>query len=459
MTAPPDVHPVPMPKHVTGIYLYECFNAASWVVVLSSPMLLYFQHLHAPATVLALASALAPIFSTLQIPAANFVSKIGYRKLVVSGWTARSMFIVAMAALCFFSDWFSPVFDMVVMLLLMAGYNLLRGISLCAVMPWFTHIVPEARRGEFLAKDQMAASIAVIVALAVFSKILGDKGGSFSFGTVYTLAALAAFVSVRFLRQVPDVPVEQSRPNPNPMPWRAMFVYPPFQRFIRYNAVINVALGASGVFWVRFFRQTLHKTDSTILLVGALTTAVLALALYMVSSIIDRTGSRPALTLSGGLYFVHFGIWAAVAAGIIPASREIIVFQCVVSGLAGALFNLANLRAVIGIVPVMGRAHFLALYSVGANLIVALVPLAWGKVIDQLSLTHWEVAWGAWHWNDFSIFYVTLALTMLAGMALLRTVPESGELMKWDDFTHELLVKTPARAVGRVFSRLRGPGL
>ena len=459
MSAGVEAQPVPMPAHVRGIYLYECFNAASWVVVLSSPMLLYFQHLHAPAIVLALASALAPIFSTLQIPAASYVEKIGYRRLVVNGWTARSLFIVAMAMLCFFSGKFSPTIDMVLMLLLMAAYNFLRGISLCAVMPWFTHIVPESRRGEFLAKDQMAASIAVIVALAVFSWILGDKGGPISFGIVYSLAAVAAFISVRFLNKVPDVPVEKAMPNPNPMPWRAMFVYPPFQRFLRYNAVINIALGASGVFWVRFFRQTLHKTDSTILLVGAITTAVLALALYMVSSIIDRTGSRPALTLSGGLYVAHFGTWACVAAGIIPATAELIVFQCVISGLAGALFNLANLRAVIAIVPVMGRAHFLALYSVGANLIVALVPLAWGRVIDQLSQAHWQVGWGRWQWNDFSVFYVTLVFTMLGGMALLRGVPESGEPMKWDDFTRELLVNTPGRAVGRVFSRLRGPGL
>jgi MFS family permease len=459
MSAAAEAQPVPMPRHVGGIYLYECFNAASWVVVLSSPMLLYFQHLHAPAIVLALASSLAPIFSTLQIPAAAYLERVGYRRLVVNGWTARSLFIVAMAVLCFCTNWFSPAVAMGLMLLLMAGYNLLRGISLCGVMPWFTHIVPEARRGEFLAKDQMAASIAVIVALTVFSWILGNKGGAVSFGLVYSLAAVAAFVSVRFLRRVPDVPVEKTVRNPNPMPWKAMFFYPPFQRFIRYNAVINVALGASGVFWVRFFRQTLHKSDSTILLVGAFTTAVLALALYLVSSIIDRTGSRPALTLSGGLYVVHFSIWACVAAGMIPATAEIILFQCVISGLAGALFNLANLRAVIGIVPVMGRAHFLALYSVGANLIVALVPLAWGSVIDQLSQTHWSVGWGRWAWNDFSVFYVTLVFTMLGGLVLLRAVPESGEPMQWDDFARELLVETPARAVGRVFSRLRGPGL
>jgi MFS family permease len=457
MSAPHDGPRVPMPPGINNIYIYECFNAASWVVVLSSPMLLYFQHLHASATVLALASALAPLFSTLQIPAASYVGKIGYRRLVVNGWTARSMFIVAMALITFIPSHRAPTFSIIVMLLLMAGYNFLRGISLCGVMPWFTHIVPEARRGEFLAKDQVAASVAVIVSLALFSWILGGGVQWYSFGLVYSIAAACAFISVRFLRRVPDVPVEITKPNPNPMPWRAMFVYPPFQRFIRYNAVINVALGASGVFWVRFFRQSLHVSDSYILLVGSLTTAVLALALYMVSSIIDRTGSRPALTLSGGLYVVHFSIWALVAAGIIPVTMEIIIFQCIISGLAGALFNLANLRAVIGIVPVMGRAHFLALYSVGANLIVALVPLLWGPVFDGLG--HWDLAWGNWHWNDFTIFYLTLVVTMLVGLVLLRNVPESGQPMDWDDFTRELLVNTPARAVGRVFSRMRGPGL
>jgi MFS family permease len=457
MTTSPDGGRVPMPPGIHNIYIYECFNAASWVVVLSSPMLLYFQHLHASATILALASALAPLMSTLQIPAAPYVEKIGYRKFVVNGWTARSAFIVAMALLAFLPESVDRTTRIVFMLFFMLGYNLLRGISLCGVMPWFTHIVPESRRGEFLAKDQVAASVAVIVALAVFSWILGGGVHWYSFGLVYSIAAASAFISVRFLRRVPDVVIVETISNPTPMPWKAMFLYPPFQRFIRYNAVINVALGASGVFWVRFFRQSLHVSDSNILLVGSFTTCVLALALYMVSSIIDRTGSRPALTLSGGLYIVHFSIWALVAAGLIPVTMEIIIFQCVISGLAGALFNLANLRAVIGIVPVMGRAHFLALYSVGANLIVAFVPLFWGPVFDGLE--HWQLAWGGWHWNDFTIFYLTLVVTMLGGLVLLRGVPESGQPMDWDDFTRELLVNTPARAVGRVFSRMRGPGL
>lgn len=447
---------VPMPVGIGNIYTYESFNAASWVVVLGSPMLLYFQRLHASATVVAFAAALSPLMSTLQIPAAAYVEKIGYRRFVVNGWTARSLFIVGMTLLAFLPNTIDRTTRVVLMLSLMLGYNVLRGISLCGVMPWFTHIVPESRRGEFLAKDQMSASISVVVALTIFSWILGGPERWYSFGLVYLLASISAFISVRFLRKVPDVAVEKIVPNPNPMPWKAMFLYPPFQRFIRYNVVINLALGASGVFWVRFFRGTLHVSDSNILLVASVTTAVLALALYLVSQIIDRTGSRPALTLSGALFVVHFSIWACAAAQIIPVTTELIIFQCFVSGLAAALWNLANLRTVIGIVPVMGRAHFLALYSVGANLTVALIPLLWGPVLDGLG--HWQMAWGWWHWNNFSIFYVVLVLTMIAGLALLRDVQEP-EAMDWDDFTRELLVNTPSRAISRVFSRFKGPGL
>jgi MFS family permease len=449
---------VPMPAGVRDIYTYEVFNAASWIVVLGSPMLLYFQRLHASATVLALAASLAPLLSTLQIPAAAYVEKIGHRRLVVNGWTLRSLFIVGMTVVAFLPGWMDPTTRIVLMLFLMLGYNVSRGISLCGIMPWFMLLVPESRRGEFLAKDQIASSLSVAVALTVFSSILGaGKPAWYAFGVVYLLGALSAFISVRFLRRVPDVPVEQATPNRAPLPWKDIFLYPPFQRFIRYNVVVNLALGASGVFWVRFFRESLHISDQNTLRVGAVTTVVMTLALYLASSIIDRTGSRPALALSGGIFVVHFSIWGLVAAGVIPATVEIVIFQSIISGLAGALWNLANLRAVIGIVPVMGRAHFLALYSVFANVTVALIPLLWGPVFDVLG--HWRVDWGWWHWNSFAIFYLVLALNMAGALVLLGGVHESGEPMDWDDFTHELLVKTPARAVSRLLVRLRGPGL
>jgi MFS family permease len=265
---------------------------------------------------------------------------------------------------------------------------------------------------------------------------------------------VAAFISLFFLSRIPDVPVEKIAPNANPLPWREMFFYPPFFKYIRYNIVINMALGASGVFWVRFFRSFLHVTNSGTLLNNCASTISLAGAIFLIAPVIDRAGNRQVLFLSGMFFVIHFSGWGLVAAGVLPYSLGVIVWQALTSGCGGALWNLANVRAVMGIVPVMGRPHFLALYSVASSLTIAVIPLLWGPVVDGLE--GWHVQWGFWNWNTFSIFYLVLVLTVAAGFILLREVPEPKSL-PWNVFMRELLVETPSRAVSRLIGRLRSP--
>jgi MFS family permease len=452
---PSPVSPEPMPKDIHNVYIYEVFNTTSWSVVLGSPMLLYFQHLNASATILAIAACLAPILNTLQIPAARFVERVGYRRFVLSGWTTRSIMVVGMALIAFLPDSVAPATRMVSMLGLSFAYNTLRGISVCGFLPWFTHIVPESRRGEFLAKDQLAGALAAIACLFISGSLL-QLHAWYSFGIVFSMSAAAAFASLNFLRRIPDVPVEKITLNPNPMPWRDMLLYPPFFKYVRYNMIMSMALGASGVFWVRFFRASLNVSESNVLFIAAFSTIVLALGLFLVGRLIDRAGNKPALTASGLLLVCHFLGWAGVAAGIIPFNTPVLCIQLFTSGLGGALWNLANVRIVMGIVPAMGRPHFLALYSVASSLTVGLVPLAWGWVLDYLD--HWHAAWGWWQWNSYSLFYCTLAFTMGAGLFMLRSVAEP-KAMTWDVFMTELLVKTPGRAVSRLIGRLRGSAI
>ena len=444
----------PMPKDIHNVYIYEMFNTASWSVVLGSPMLLYFQHLNASATILAIAACLSPMLNILQIPAAQFVERVGYRRFVLSGWTSRSIVVIGMALVAFLPDSVSPAARMVVMLCLSFIYNALRGIAVCGILPWFTHIVSESRRGEFLAKDQLAGALAAIVCLFISGTLLGLHNAWYSFGIVFAMSAACAFASLIFLRRIPDVPVEKISRNPAPMPWGEMLFYPPFFKYVRYNVIINTALGASSVFWVRYFRTSLQVSESNVLYVACFSTIVLAMGLVLVGPLIDRAGNKPALTVSGLLFVCHFTGWACVAARIIPFNDLVLSIQLFTSGLGGALWNLANIRIVMGIVPAMGRPHFLALYSVASNLTVGLVPLAWGPVMDYLG--HWRLAWGWWQWNSYSVFYCTLTLTIGAGLFMLRSVAEP-MTMTWDVFMTELLVRTPSRAVSRLIGRLRGP--
>ena len=417
-------------------------------------MLLYFQHLNATATILAIAACLSPVLNILQIPAAQFVERVGYRKFVLSGWTTRSIVVVIMALVAFLPDSVDRATRMVTMLGLSFAYNILRGISVCGFLPWFTHIVPESKRGEFLAKDQLAGAMAAIVCLLISGGLLHLQNASLAFGIIFSISAVCAFASLNYLRRVPDVPVEKIVSNPAPMPWREMFFYPPFFRYVRYNVVINVALGTSSVFWVRYFRSSyLNVSEANVVFIAAFSTIVLALALFLVGPLIDRAGNKPALTASGLLFVCHFTGWACVAAGVLPFNDIVLCIQIFTSGLGGALWNLANVRIVMGIVPHMGRPHFLALYSVAGNLTVGLVPLLWGPVMDYLN--HWQLAWGYWHWNSYSLLYMVMAFTMGVGLFFLRSVVEP-ITMTWDVFMTELLVKTPSRALSRLINRARG---
>jgi MFS family permease len=444
-----------MPPDIHNVYIYEAFNTASWSVVLSSPMLLFFQHLNATATVLAIAACLAPVLNILQMPAAYYVERVGYRRFVVSGWTLRSCIVVAMTIVAFLPDRVDAATRMILMLGLALIYNIMRGISVAGFLPWFTHIVPASRRGEFLAKDQLAGALAGITCLFISGTLLRHVAW-YSFGVVFAISAASAFCSLAFLRRIPDVPVEKIPTNPHPLPWREILLYPPFFRYVCYNMMVNMALGASGVFWVRFFTVSLHVSYSSVAYLNGASTMVAACGLVLIGPLLDRSGNKPALTLSGLMFICHFTGWALVAAGVLPPNRLVFCIQTFTAGLAGALWNLANVRIVMGIVPAMGRPHFLALYSVAGNLTVGLVPLAWGPVMDGLA--HWHQAWGLWEWNCFSLFYCTLVATMAASLVLLRRVVEP-LTMTWDVFTTELLVKTPSRAISRLIVRLRGPGI
>ncbi len=446
----------PMPPGVHNVYIFEVFNTTSWSIILGAPMLLFLQQLNATATVLAIAVCLNPLLNILQIPAARFVEQAGYRRFVLSGWTSRSFFIVGMTVVAFLPDTIDRTTRIVMMLFLSLGFNVMRGISVCGLLPWFTHIIPESRRGEFLAKDQLAGAIAAIACLFVSGSLLRLHHAWYSFGILFSISSTAAFASLLFLRRVPDVPVEKIIQNETPLPWREMLFYPPFLKYLRYNIIINMALGASNAFWVRYFRSFLHVTEANVLYINSLTVIVVATCLFMVGRLIDRAGNKPALTFSGILFTMHFFGWALVAAGILHANRSFFCWQAITSGLGGALWNLANIRMVMGIVPEMGRPHFLALYSVASNVTLGVVPLMWGPVMD--SLAHWHVSWGYWQWNSYSLLYTTLACTIAAGLGALRFVEEP-KTMTWNVFMHELLVKTPSRAMSRIIGRLRGPGV
>src|SRR3954453_8550772 len=85
------------PEGLHNAFLFAVFNALSFQMVLSSPMLLYAKSLGASATVLGIIAGMMPLLVIFPIPSAQHVARVGYKKFVYAGWGPRVLFIFVMA--------------------------------------------------------------------------------------------------------------------------------------------------------------------------------------------------------------------------------------------------------------------------------------------------------------------------------------------------------------------------
>ena len=249
---------------------------------------------------------------------------------------------------------------------------------------------------------------------------------------------------------VPDVAPPPQTGDAQRAPWKAMVLYSPFLRLLVYNVIIFCAMAGAGVFWVPCLRDQFQLSDTQILLFGSVTPISMTLCLPWIGRMVDRVGSRPVLGLANVVLAIHLASWSALGAGFLPLTWWSVVLIQGASGLGIAALNVGNQRLAMSIVPVMGRSHFLALFSVVNGLTLGMLPIIWGVALD--SLGSWQEAWPRWQWNHFSVLYAGLAVIALAAQ-LWHARLEEPRAMTTEEFFRELFVKTPARAITRLIAR------
>src|ERR1041385_2743858 len=141
------------PIGLHNAFLFSLFNALSYQIVLNSPMVLYARTLGASATVLGIVAGMMPLLVIFQIPAASYIPRVGFKRFVYAGWGTRVMFIFALALVPLTGGFLDPKNRLALMLALLFCFNLSRGISSCAWLPWITVLVPGELRGRYLARD------------------------------------------------------------------------------------------------------------------------------------------------------------------------------------------------------------------------------------------------------------------------------------------------------------------
>ncbi|OGV66899.1 MAG: hypothetical protein A2498_16315 [Lentisphaerae bacterium RIFOXYC12_FULL_60_16] len=451
-----------MPPGVANAYWFQAFNTTSWSLILGMPMLLYLKNLGATATVLGITVALIPLFSALQIPAANFVERMGYKLFIVRGWTTRSIFILGIAIIALWPEALAAEHRIILVLLMLACFAVVRGISMCGYLPWITSIVPESQRGAFLSRDTMCMYLAVAGTMLLSSFWVNLFQSQRAFGAVFLVSYLAALTSVFFIRRIPDVQGFKPRFGTVHPPWKEMLRYPPFHRYLSFTVSFNVFVAALSVIWVPFMRDSYQASGSLILGLSAYSSGIAALTSRLTGSVADRVGSRPLLGFASGLVILGQCLWMAMSAGVLPHKTIILFVITTFGGTGFAMIGMASTRLMMGLVPVMGRSHFFAIANVANSLTMGLMPIVWGLVFDGMGrvMTDPVSTVSAWTWNRYSLIYAGIVVGLLVAQFFRHRLDEP-KAISTEEFMHILFIQSPARLVARAmqpFRRFLPPG-
>ena len=443
--------PTGLPKG-SGIALtFAIWNGLSSQLVLAGPIVLYAKSLGASATVLGILSGLMPILVIFQIPAAQHVGRVGYRLFMLRGWSARVVFVFLMTLVPLLSNVLDPPNRLLVLLALVFGFNLLRGLASCAWLPWVMELIPESLRGRFLTSEQFCVNLAGALAFGFAALLVGHGMSETRYAWVFGFSAISGLISLEFLRRVPDLPVPpEDQGGRGTIPWLELAAYPPFRALLRLNGAYALSSGGMLTFITAFLRSHENLDERVILVVlGSFFLGGL-ISPWLAGSRLDRLGSRPALRLALGLGAILSLVWSLVAGGVWKLSPVGIAPFVFFLGTINAVFSAAQNRLAMHTAPKMGRSHFFALYSVVLNVTLGLSPILGGLWIDVLNTQNGHL--GRWAVNGFSTFFLITSLLFIVACILAGRVQEpkaaSTELL-----LRELLVDEPRKALNRLWIR------
>lgn len=420
--AAPARNPEAYPSGVFQAHWFALFNAVAFQIMMGAPVILYAKALGASSTVLGVIAALTPLMTIFQLPAARFLDVYGYKRFVLMGWGLRTVFIflIAVIPLLGFVDTTSKL------ALLMGAlfvFNLLRGISSAAWLPWITLLVPEHIRGRFISNDQIFVHVGCLGALLASAWIMQGQVDDGEYALVFLLSAIGGFLSLIFIKRIPDIaPGEKMRHSAAPVPWRSMLAYVPFQRLLWFNLSFMVVLGGLGVFTVEYLREIPRFEPDTILFLSGLSFVGALLTLPFTGRLVDRLGSKPVLWVTISLFAGMVLGWGLLAGGVVPVTLFAVGALNFLSGIAGANFHLANSRLAMQTMPAMGRNHFFALFSVITSLGLGAAPVLWGASLDTLGTFELTTDW--FTWRRHSTYFVLIFLCNLFVLLQIKRLQE-----------------------------------
>jgi len=405
----------------SSLYLFQSFNALSFSIVLGSPIVLLTTWLGGGSEAVGIVTAIMPFLTIMQIPSTIYIPKWGYRKVMLAGWTTRTLMLLGIVILPFFREVLSSFWLIGILVFCLFSWSFLRGMTNASWLPWIRALVPEEKRGRYFAAEQRYIQLMTLIILFLSGIILGRQPNAWRFSLIYMISFAFGLVSIRFLSRIPSPPVPKEEHIKDSLikSIGAVLKHNNYRRFLYFALIWTIANAGFDAFTVLFLKREAGLADRSILWLGAVGSAGMIFVLFFAGGFSDKWGSRPVMKICLSGTILCQAVFVLLAQGVFSVSPGILVPLFLVFGCVRATVWIANWRLSLISVPRSASLVALALYSTSSGILGGATPLVWGFILDRMP---------GRFLNPFGYYFLfAVILNFIAFLILMRVKEDKAE--------------------------------
>jgi len=369
----PELHP-----YRRGLY-FAFFNALNWQVATGTPTVLFMEHLGADSFATGLVYAWTLLLTPVQVFATLLLPRLGFKRLTLAGWGARSWFLLVPLSLTLAAPAEAVPWMIHAMVAAMFGYSLSRAVGAAAITTWLQTLVPAPVRGRYWSTDQMMAGTAAVGTLLVSAALFAWLAPAWAFFVQYAISIAGAWQALRCLKSLPDIerPTVMSLEKIRADTPRHLFGPGPFRPYLWLAVIYYLVMTPLAPFGAYFLKASGGLSVSSIMIYTMLQYAGAISGSWFMSTRIDRTGAKPFFRLSFACFaLIALGWlaclrWAPLTAWAMPGLYFLL-------GVGSGIFSAANVSYLAKIIPEHDRALPVSLHGAITASLGGLSPVLWG---------------------------------------------------------------------------------
>jgi MFS family permease len=184
---------------------FSAINAANWTLCLGAPLVMLIGEWGGSALQVGIVSSFLYIFTPIQLWSNVLMGRMGYKRLMVSGWSTRNFFLLPIPLILLFYGLEAAQWKIYVAMIGVGLFACTRSIAVTAQMPWLYALIPEGHRGRFFSNYMLGVNLTGATMFLLSALSFSMVNNLLAFNLIFWIALMCGFVAAWVLAKIPDV--------------------------------------------------------------------------------------------------------------------------------------------------------------------------------------------------------------------------------------------------------------